>query len=247
MTSSISQPNPVQANGSRRRQVRRRKSWDFIILLSMLVLLMMLFLPVMVSKRAVSWDPPNKKSFIRSVQLAFSKPTEPDAEYTPTPIVSLSADYFTFGNDYLVFYRLHSLLAQLAKTTFLWLLLRRLRVAGHYAVGFAFLMAIWPSSIEAVMTPTMRGAIAVSLFIYFSLWAATHCESKHWIPWMVVCGAAGFISIGASLWGAILLPAIPAVAWWRRNPGESLKWVRLVIPEIMVLCAAGLSICMTKM
>ncbi len=212
----------------------------------MLVFLMMLFLPVMVSKRPVSWEPPSKKSFVRSVQIAFSKPSGADQDYTPTPIVSLSADYFTFGSDYLVFYRLHSLLAQLAKTAFLWLLLRRLRVAGHYAVGFAFLMAIWPSSIEAVMTPAMRGAIAVSLFIYISLWAATYCASPKWLPWMFISGIAGFVALGASLWGAILIPTIPAVAWWCRTPGEKMKWLHLVIPEICVIAASVICLCMSR-
>lgn len=220
----------------KRRYLRlfiEESQWDKIALASLLILLFVLFVPVLASARPQSWQPPCPESFWGSIASAFRRNSE--FGYHPTSVVSLSCDYFTFGFDYLVFYRLHSFFGQLCKTAFLWLLLRNLRVGRYLAFGFAFLTAIWPSHIEMVMTPYMRGRIALSLFSYLSLWAALHVSSRRWKWWIFVSSLSAFIAMGASLWAALLIPFIPILAFtfgWNGRM-DDFPWPRILIPEIV--------------
>ncbi|MGN0866592.1 MAG: hypothetical protein ACI4SG_02805 [Oligosphaeraceae bacterium] len=240
MTVALATSQPLSQELKNRRFQRR---WDFFVLITLLFFSLALFLPVLVTRRPVPWRPPDRKSFVHSLQAAFA-PQDHKA-WTPTATVSLVLDYFTFGDDHMVFYRVHSLLGHLVKTAVLWLLLRRLRVSSHYAMGFAFLVAIWPSRIEAVMTPHMRGVIALTLFSYLAMLLATYINSPRWHLWMALCTVCCVFAAGASLWAALLLTAMPAVAWWRTPRGDVFPWHRLVLPELTLLGCLFLSLRMS--
>ncbi len=223
------------------RQFQRR--WDSFVLLTLIFFSLALFLPVMVTRRPVPWRPPDRKSFVHSLQIAFAPQNH--KVWTPTPTVSLILDYFTFGDDHLFFYRVHSLLGHLLKTAMLWLLLRRLRISSHYALGFAFLVTIWPNRIEAVLTPHMRGVIALTLFAYLAMFTATYINSPRWHLWMAGSALCCALAVGASLWAALLITAIPSVAWWCTPRGSVFPWPRLVLPELTLLGCLLLSLRMS--
>ena len=222
---------------------RSRRRWDLFVLITLLFFTLALFLPFLVVRRPIPWRPPDRHSFTRSLQAAFAPQNH--KMWTPTPTVSLVLDYFTFGEDYLVFYRFHSLMGHLVKTALLWLLLRRLGVASHYAMGFAFLVTIWPSRIEGVMTPHMRGVIALTLFCYLAMYCATFADSPHWGWWIAGCTLSCIVAAGASLWAGLLFTAMPSVAWWCKRRDARFPWERLILPEIALIGSLLLSLHMS--
>lgn len=183
---------------------------------------------------ATPWTPPNPASFAESVKTAFAM--DATRPYTPTPTTSLCADYFLFGAENLLLYRVHSLAAHLLKLAALWMLLRRIGLGIGAAGVITFLAAFYHTQINAVLQPEGRGVVAITLFSTTALLAATHSESKHWLAWMLGCSAACVFAAGASLFAALLVPTIPIAARLGNTRGTT-HWKRLALPETILIAS----------
>lgn len=225
---------------SREPQKQRRR--DCLLLALLLLGVFALVLPLLNNHPSLGWIPSAPDSFSESLCDAFG-PSAP-AAYTPTPNVSLTWDFFLFGSDHILPYRLHSALAVLSMAGFLFLLLRKLRAPATAAFAIAFLAAIQPANLFFIQVPELRGGIAMQLFCSAALWCATHCTTKCRFAWCLGCTAACILAMGASVRCALLMPLLPAVAWWCRPPSENAprKYLPLLMPEFALIACTILSL-----
>ncbi len=222
------------------KDVQRKNRHDVRIFISLLVIIAAILTPSFLIWKPVPWQASNPASFVESLKSSFTG--VPGRPYTPTIQASLTIDYFVLGAREPNFFRFHSLFGHLCKIIFLWLLLRALRVPANLRLLIALLSAIWPSHIESVAQPELRGVIAISLFSYAALYCATHIDSRRWLWWMVGASLCSVVAVGASMpWSALLLPGIPAVALWCSRRKTDFPWKRLVLPMAVLLLAIGFS------
>ncbi len=222
------------------KDVQRKNRHDVRIFISLLVIIAAILTPSFLIWKPVPWQASNPASFVESLKSSFTG--VPGRPYTPTIQASLTIDYFVLGAREPNFFRFHSLFGYLCKIIFLWLLLRALRVPANLRLLIALLSAIWPSHIESVAQPELRGVIAISLFSYAALYCATHIDSRRWLWWMVGASLCSVVAVGASMpWSALLLPGIPAVALWCSRRKTDFPWKRLVLPMAVLLLAIGFS------
>ncbi len=216
----------------------RKSRHDIHIFISLLLIVTAILMPSFLMRKPVPWKAAEPTSFVESMKASFEG--IPGKPYTPTINASLTIDYFVLGAKKPTFFRYHSLIGHLCRITLLWLLLRTLRVPSSICLLVALISAIWPSRIESVIQPELRGVIATSLFIYASLYCATRIDSQCWIWWMVGCSLCCIIAVGASMiWSASLLLGIPLAALWCSKRKTGFPWKRLILPmAVLVLTLA---------
>jgi hypothetical protein len=218
----------------------RKSRHDVHIFISLLLIVTAILMPSFLMRKPVPWKAAEPTSFVESMKTSFAG--IPGKPYTPTINASLTIDYFVLGHRNPVFYRYHSLIGHLCRITLLWLLLRTLRVPANICLLVALLSAIWPSRIESVMHPQMRGIIAESLFIYAALLCATRIDSQRWLWWMVGCSLCCIIAVGASMiWSTSLILGIPLAALWCSKRKTGFPWERLILPMAVLLLTIAFS------
>lgn len=234
-------PRPIDISQTlKEKDAQRKNRHDVHIFLSLLVIVAAILMPSFLLWKPVPWKAPNPTSFVESLKTSFTG--VPGKPYTPTIQASLTFDYFTLGARSPNFFRFHSLFGHLCKIIFLWLLLRALRMPANLCLLIALVSAIWPSRIEAVMQPELRGVTALSLFSYAALYCATHIDSRRWLWWMLGASLCSVVAVGASMpWSALLLLGIPAVALRCSRNKTGFPWKRLILPMAVLLLTIGFS------